>query len=101
MQAQPQNRVLDWIEILRRDLAQSGQTQIQCLAIWGDAYDQPAKVFQVDPIRLGISSKLGLDILPRERIDLNLIERLQRQSTRKTAGPMGRGLRSRNTQTGS
>jgi hypothetical protein len=34
-------------------------------------------------------NELRLDILPRERIDLNLIQRLQRQATRQTAGPMG------------
>jgi hypothetical protein len=89
MQAQPQNRVLNGIELLRRDLSQSGQAQIQRLAIWGDAFDQPSKVLQVDPIRLGILSELGLNVLPRERIDLNLIKRLQRQATRQTTGPMG------------
>ena len=92
MQAQPQNRVLDGIEFLRRDVAQSGEAQIQRVAIWGDAFDQPLKVLQVDPLRLGILSELDLDVLPRKRIDLNLIQRLQRQSTRKTAGPMGGGL---------
>jgi hypothetical protein len=46
-------------------------------------------------------SELRLDILPGERIDLDLIERLQRQAARQTAGPVGRGLRSRNTQTDS
>jgi hypothetical protein len=101
MQAQPENGMLDGVEFPRRDLAQSGQAQIQRLSIWGDAFDQFPEVFQVDPIGLRILSELLLDVLPRERIDLNLIERLQRQSTRETAGPMGRGLRSRNTQTGS
>jgi hypothetical protein len=30
------------------------------------------------------------DVLPGERIDLDLIKSLQRESTRQTAGPMGR-----------
>jgi hypothetical protein len=89
MQAQPQNRVFNGVEVPRRDLAQSGEAQIQRLAIRGDAFDQSPKIFQVDPLRLGILSELDLDVLPRKRIDLNLIERLQRQSTRQTAGPMG------------
>ena len=92
MQAQPQNRVLNGIECLRRNFAQSGQAQIQRLAIRSDALDQPSKIVQVDPIRLGILRELRLDVLPGERIDLDLIERLERQPTRQTAGPMGRGL---------
>jgi hypothetical protein len=31
---------------------------------------------------------LLFDVLPGKRIDLDLIERLQRQATRQTAGPM-------------
>ena len=93
--------MLDWVEFPRRDLAQSGQAQIQCLAVGSDAFDQRAKIVQVDPLRLRILSELRLDVLPGERIDLDLIERLQREPARQTAGPMGRGLRSRNTQTGS
>ena len=92
VQAQPQNRVLNGIEYLRRNFAQSGQAQIQGLAIGSDALDQPSEIIQVDPIRLGILSELRLDLLPGERIDLDLIERLQRQPTRQTAGPMGGGL---------
>jgi hypothetical protein len=91
VQAQPQNRVLDRIEFLRCDLAQSGQAQIQRLPIWGDGFDQSSKIFQIDPIRLGIIGKLRLHILPGERIDLDLIKSLQRQPTRQTASPMGRG----------
>ena len=89
MQPQPQDRVLDGIELLRRDLAQSGQAQIQRLAIWGDGFDQSSKIFQVDPIRLGIIGELRLDLLPGKRIDLDLIKSLQRQPARQTAGPMG------------
>jgi hypothetical protein len=91
MQATPQNRVLDGIEVPRCDFAQSGQAQIQCLAIWGDGFDQSLKIFQIDPIRLGVVGKLRLDILPGERIDLDLIKGLQRQPARQTAGPMGGG----------
>jgi len=90
VQAQPQNRVLNWIEFLRRDLAPSGQAQIQRRAIWRDGFDQSSKIFQVDPIRLGVIGELRLDVLPGERIDLDLIKSLQRESTRQTAGPMGR-----------
>lgn len=91
VQAQPQYRVLDRIEFPRCDLAQSGQAQIQRLAIWGDGFDQSLKIFQIDPIRLGVIGKLRPDILPGERIDLDLIKSLQRQPARQTAGPMGRG----------
>ena len=90
VQTQPQDRVLDRIEFLRGDLAQSGQAQIQRLAIGGNGLDQSTKIFQVDPVRLGIGGELLLNVLPRKRIDLDLIERLQRQATRQTAGPMGR-----------
>lgn len=91
VQAQPQNRVLDGIELLRRNLAQTGQAQIQRLAIGGNRFDQSSKIFQIDPIRLRVIGKLRLDILPGERIDLDLIKSLQRQPTRQTAGPMGGG----------
>jgi hypothetical protein len=90
VQTQPQYRVLYRIEFLRRDLTQSGQPQIQRLAIGGNGFDQSAKIFQVDPVRFGIIGELLLDVLPGKRIDLDLIERLQRQPTRETAGPMGR-----------
>src|SRR5580704_835560 len=89
VQAQPQNCVLNGIECFGRDLAQTGQAQIQCLTIGSDALDEPSKICQVDPIRLGILSELRLHVLPGERIDLDLIERLQRQAARQTAGPMG------------
>jgi hypothetical protein len=91
VQAQPQNRVLDGIELVRRNLAQTGQAQIQRLAIGGNRFDQSSKIFQIDPIRLRVIGKLRLDILPGERIDLDLIKCLQRQPTRQTAGPMGGG----------
>jgi hypothetical protein len=76
---------------LRRNLAQTGQAQIQRLAIGGNRFDQSSKIFQIDPIRLRVIGKLRLDILPGERIDLDLIKSLQRQPTRQTAGPMGGG----------
>jgi hypothetical protein len=88
VQAQPQNRVLNGIEFLWRDLAQSGQAQIQRLTIWGDGFNQSSKIFQVDPICLGVIGELCLDVLPRQRIDLDLIESLQRQAARQTARPM-------------
>jgi hypothetical protein len=49
------------------------------------------KILQINPIRFGIIGKLLLDILPGERIYLNLIKSLQRQAARQTAGPVGRG----------
>ena len=81
--------MLNGIEFVRRDLAQSRQARIQRLAIWGNAFDQRSKVFQVDPIRLGILSELRADVLPGKGIDLDLVKSLQRQPTRQTAGPMG------------
>jgi hypothetical protein len=89
VQAKPQNRMLNGIEFRRRDLAQSGQAQVQRLAIGGNAFDQPSEVFQVDPIRLGVIGELRLDVLPGKRIDLDLVKSLQRQPARQTAGPMG------------
>ena len=89
VQAQPQNRVLDRVELLWRDFAQSRQTRIQRLAIGSNGLDQSAKIFQIDAGGLGIGGELLLDVLPGKRIDLNLIKRLQRQATRQTAGPMG------------
>ena len=89
VQAKPQNRMLNGIEFRRRDLAQSGQAQVQRLAIGGDAFDQPSEVFQVDPIRLGVIGELRLDVLPGKRIELDLVKSLQRQPARQTAGPMG------------
>ena len=91
VQAQPQNCVLDGIELLRRDFAQSGQAQIQRLAIGGDRFDQSSKILEIDPIRFGVIGELRLDILPGERIDLDLIKSLQRQPARQAAGPMGGG----------
>jgi hypothetical protein len=88
VEAQPENGMLDGVEFPRRDFAQSGQAQIQRLAIGSDAFDQTPKIIQVDPIRLRIIGKLRLDVLPGERIDLELIERLQRQPTRQTARAM-------------
>jgi hypothetical protein len=88
VQSKPQNRVLDGIEVRRRDLAQSREAQVERLAMWGNAFDQTAEVFQVDPSRLGILSELRADILPRERIDLELIKSLQRQPARETPCPM-------------
>ena len=82
--------MLNRVEFRGRDLAQSRQAQVQRLAMGGNAFDQPAEVFQVDPIRLRILSELRADVLPGERIDLDLIKSLQRQPARQTAGPMGR-----------
>jgi hypothetical protein len=82
--------MLNRVEFRGRDLAQSRQVQIQCLAIWRNAFDQRSKIFQVDPIRLGILSELCPHVLPRKRIDLDLVESLQCQPARQTAGPMGR-----------
>jgi hypothetical protein len=90
VQAEPQNRVLNGIEFLRRDFAQSRQARVQRLAIWGDGLDQVAEVFQVDPLRLGVVGELSLNVLPGQRVDLDLIESLQRQPTRQTARPMRR-----------
>jgi hypothetical protein len=55
----------------------------------GDGLDQSAKIFQVDPVRLGVIGELRLDVLPGKRIDLDLIKRLQRQPARQTARAMG------------
>jgi hypothetical protein len=88
VQAQPQNRMLNGIEFRRRDLAQSRQAQVQRLAIGGNAFDQPSEVFQIDPIRLRILSELRADVLPGERIDLDLIKSLQRQPARETPRSM-------------
>jgi hypothetical protein len=81
--------MLDGIELLGRDLAKSNQLQIQRLAIWRNGGEQPAKIFQVDPLSLGIQSELPLDVRPRKRVDLQLIKRLQRQPARETSGSMG------------
>jgi hypothetical protein len=91
VQAKPQNRVLDRIELLRRDFTQSGQAQIQRLAIGGDRFDQSSKILEIDPIRFGVIGELRLDILPGQRIDLDLIKSLKRQPARQAAGPMGGG----------
>ena len=55
----------------------------------GDGLDQSAKIFQVDPVRLGAIGELRLDVLPGKRIDLDLVKSLQRQPARQTAGAMG------------
>jgi hypothetical protein len=91
VQAEPENGVLDGVEVPRCDLAQSGQAQIERLPVWGDGFDQSSKIFQIDPICLRVIGKLRFDLLPGERIDLDLIKRLQRQPARQTASPMGRG----------
>jgi len=86
-------RMLDGIELPWRDLAQSGQSQIQRLAIWRDALDECSEVFAIDPLGLRVVGKLLLNVLPRKRVELDLVESLQRQAARQTSGSMGRGPR--------
>jgi hypothetical protein len=88
VESQPQNGMLNGVELRGRYFAQSGQAHIQRLAIRSDAFDQHSKIIQVHPIRFGILGELRLHILPGKRVDLELIERLQRQPARETAGPM-------------
>jgi hypothetical protein len=51
-------------------------------------FNQAAKVFPIDPLRFGIRRELQLHVLPWQRVDLNLVQRLQRESTGETSSSM-------------
>ncbi len=84
--AEPQYRVLDRIEVVRRNLAEARDRGVERLALRRDRRDQFAEILAVDTLGFGVVQKIVVRILPRARIDLQPIERLQREPARKAPG---------------
>src|SRR5262245_19049569 len=85
VEADQQDRMLDWIEILERPIEQRGEIGIEYLTRAAHLLHQFPEVFAVGARHVLVRQELLVQLLPRLSVELGLVNRLHRQPPRYRA----------------